>query len=78
VTVVPTKWVPRWAKPNVEAEYTPLVTDPLTGMVDEPQHVTCRCTKCGALWKQDCASGAARTHIQHFAQEHNKCWKESP
>ena len=74
-TLVTEAWVPSWAPPHVTATYTPIVRDHETGLVDEPQHVVCNCSNCGGEWKQDCPTGAARSHIQAFAKVHSTCKK---
>lgn len=71
--VVPEQWKPAWAPGYVTATYTPLVNDPATGLVEEPQHVRCSCSNCGAQWQTECSTGAARGHIQNFCRVHLIC-----
>ncbi len=73
--VVPEQWTPAWAPKYVTATYTPLVREPVTGLVEEPQHVRCHCANCDTHWQTECSTGAARNHIQTFCRVHSNCRK---
>ena len=70
---VPEAWTPRWAQAHIIATYTPLLRDPETNEVDEPQRVYCRCGNCGGVLQRTCDRGLARDHIQTFCRVHNNC-----
>ena len=74
LTVTFTDYKPPWAPEHVACRYTPLVRDAQDHtLVEEPQHIEMRCSRCGELRKQDCTTGVARLHIQAFCKAHMIC-----